>query len=261
MDGLKQQSAQQLALLQLHAANTCGTTITTATSSSSGRGGGSSSSSSSSSGSGGTATHSVVKVQLVNADTGKRSRRVYTLNTAVLSRLHREEARQDSNVLLNLIASATVDDTKTAAAVASADIKLLPYSGTDFTELGFDCTIESLYAAGVKGVTYGVLDSDRARATLQAAQHFGLDELRCSVKMWAEQCGIDITTATTTTTAAAATSSTDSSGRKLQEQTVFSGPAGVAEQEGYTQFKPLEAEAFEKYNAAGLGDTEGGEPL
>jgi hypothetical protein len=51
------------------------------------------------------------------------------------------------------------------------------------------------------------------------------------------------------------------SGRKLQEQTVFSGPAGVAEQEGYTQFKPLEAEAFEKYNAAGLGDTEGGEPL
>jgi Ankyrin repeat len=91
MDGLKQQSAQQLALLQLHAANTCGTTITTATSSSSGRGGGSSSSSSSSSG-GSTAKRSVVKVQLVNADTGKRSRRVYTLNTAVLSRLHREEA-------------------------------------------------------------------------------------------------------------------------------------------------------------------------
>jgi hypothetical protein len=35
----------------------------------------------------------------------------------------------------------------------------------------------------------------------------------------------------------------------------------VAEQEGYTQFKPLEAEAFQIYNAAGLGDTEGGEPL
>jgi hypothetical protein len=55
---------------------------------------------------------------------------VYTLNTAVLSRLHREEAQQDSNVLLNMIASATVDDTDTTAAtVARADIKLLPYNG------------------------------------------------------------------------------------------------------------------------------------
>jgi hypothetical protein len=32
-------------------------------------------------------------------------------------------------VLLNLIASATADDTKTAVAVASTDIKLLPYNG------------------------------------------------------------------------------------------------------------------------------------
>jgi hypothetical protein len=57
-----------------------------------------------------------------------------------------------------------------------------------------------------------VLDTDRARATLQAAQHFGLDELRCSVKKWTEQCGVDITstTTTTTTTAAAAASSSDS---------------------------------------------------
>jgi Ankyrin repeats (many copies) len=61
MDGLKQHSAQQLALLQLHAANTCSTAITTA---SSGRGRG---------GSSGTARHSVVKVQLENAHTGKKS--------------------------------------------------------------------------------------------------------------------------------------------------------------------------------------------
>jgi hypothetical protein len=266
MDGLKQQSAQQLALLQLHAANTCSATIFTTNSSSAG---GSSSSDSAK-------HHNVAKVQLVNADTGEKIGRVYTLNTAVLSRLHRDEAQHDSNVLLNLIASATVDDAD-AATAASVDIKLLPYNGkayryysipferddvciaglykilqyivdcpymqesafllrpcvhscdlqcfyhtgTDFTEQGFDCTIEFLYAAGVKGVTYGALDTDRARATLQAAQHFGLDTLSYRIKKWAEQCGMDIATATfTAATAAAATAATAATAASTADDTM-----------------------------------------
>jgi hypothetical protein len=52
--------------------------------------------------------------------------------------------------------------------------------------------MEYVYTSSVRGVTCGVLDSDKLQATLQAAQYFNIDILDSAARKWAEQCGVTI---------------------------------------------------------------------
>jgi hypothetical protein len=52
--------------------------------------------------------------------------------------------------------------------------------------------MEYVYTSAVRGVTYGILDSDKLQATLQAAQYFNIDKLDNAARIWAHQCGVTI---------------------------------------------------------------------
>jgi Ankyrin repeats (3 copies) len=85
----------------------------------------------------------VVRVQLVNAETGVRGRRVYTINTAELAQFHTARGEAGTSVLLNLVAppagwtsATTIATTGTTTAAVSgttahaADgVRLLAYDG------------------------------------------------------------------------------------------------------------------------------------
>jgi Ankyrin repeats (many copies) len=81
------------------------------------------------------AAAAVVRVQLVNADTGKRGRRVYTIDTAELAQLHAPKGEAGVSILSSLLVPPPGwADTATASSgisgTAAADaVKLLSYNG------------------------------------------------------------------------------------------------------------------------------------
>eukprot|EP00953_Heterococcus_sp_UTEX-ZZ885_P017904 10014-Heterococcus_DN1.PRE.3 len=147
-----------------------------------------------------------VQVQLVHAETGEKSKQVYTVYTALLAKLQAPTSTTAAtnntdttpNVLLNMLAPtgqwSLSDDSITTTTAANSNIKLLTYDGSDFTEEGFECILEYVYTSAVRGVTHGALDCDKLQATLQAAQYFNADILDSVARKWAEQCGVTIAT-------------------------------------------------------------------
>jgi BTB/POZ domain len=80
----------------------------------------------------------------------------------------------------------------TATTTADTVIHLQYDDDVDFSELGFECMLQYYYTASVQGATYGMVDTDRLQATLQAAQFFGLDKLAAAAKDFAKASGVII---------------------------------------------------------------------
>jgi hypothetical protein len=78
-------------------------------------------------------------------------------------------------------AHAAVTDTaaaSTTASTATDTVKYLQFDdGVDFSEVGFECVL-LMY--------YGTVDTDKLRATLQAAKFFGLATLAAAAKQFAQ---------------------------------------------------------------------------
>jgi hypothetical protein len=139
-----------------------------------------------------TAKQHTVRVQLVHASTGHRA---YTIPTTLLVALHIQRGEIGASVLANMLVAApgwsstaaTAGDTTTAANT----IKHLQYDdGIDFSELGFECVLQYYYTTIIQGATYGAVDIDKLKATLQAAQFFGLDKLAAAAKQFAQASGV-----------------------------------------------------------------------
>eukprot|EP00953_Heterococcus_sp_UTEX-ZZ885_P007394 4482-Heterococcus_DN1.PRE.2 len=129
-----------------------------------------------------------VQVQLMRADTDKRSERVYTIDTAALARLHAAQGERGVSTLSSLIAPPAG-----WAATSDSSIKLLQYDESDFDQIGFECVIQYLYAARVEGVTKGVVDVQKLQSALQAAQFFSLKHFACAAQNWARAAGLTFT--------------------------------------------------------------------
>jgi Ankyrin repeats (3 copies) len=138
----------------------------------------------------------IVRVQLVHASTGQRAHQVYTIDTTLLAALHTQRGETGVSVLANMLVApsgwgaaattATVSESTTAGTV-----KYLQYDDdVDFSELGFECVLQYYYTAIIQGATYGMVDTDRLQATLQAAQFFGLDKLAAAAKEFAKASGV-----------------------------------------------------------------------
>jgi hypothetical protein len=52
--------------------------------------------------------------------------------------------------------------------------------------------MEYVYTSAVRGVTYGIPDTDKLQATLQAARFFSIDQLDKDACKWAKQSGVTI---------------------------------------------------------------------
>jgi Ankyrin repeats (many copies) len=81
------------------------------------------------------AAAAVVRVQLVNADTGVRARRVYTINTAELAQLHAARGEAGVSILSSLLvppagwANTATASTVTSGTAAADGVNLLSYNG------------------------------------------------------------------------------------------------------------------------------------
>jgi hypothetical protein len=54
--------------------------------------------------------------------------------------------------------------------------------------------MEYVCTSAVRDVTYGVLNIDKLKATLQAAKYFNAQKLHTAARKWAQQCGYDVPT-------------------------------------------------------------------
>jgi ankyrin repeat protein len=84
------------------------------------------------------AAKTAVQVQLVRADTGKRSERVYTIDTAALARLHAAQGESGVSTLSSLIAPPAG-----WAATSDRSVKLLQYDGT-YTNYTIYCILYTM---------------------------------------------------------------------------------------------------------------------
>jgi hypothetical protein len=134
-----------------------------------------------------------IQVQLIHASTEQREHQMYTIGTELQAALHTQRGETGVNVLCNMLvappgwssgaatAHGAVADTAAASTTASTATDIVKYlqsdDGVDFSELGFECVL-LMY--------YGTVDTDKLRATLQAAQFFGLATLAAAAKQFAQ---------------------------------------------------------------------------
>jgi hypothetical protein len=150
----------------------------------------------------------IARVQPVHASTGQRGHQLYTIDTELLATLHTQRGETGVNVLCNMLVAppgwstgaaitcATVANTaatSTTTSTAADTVKYLQFDeGVDYSELGFECVLQYYYTAIVQGATYGTVDTEKLRATLQAAQFFSLDTLAAAAKQFAQDSGVPV---------------------------------------------------------------------
>jgi Ankyrin repeats (many copies) len=110
LDELRERTTRQQGILQVYTANTYSTTSEHNHSSPS------------------THDDSMLRIQLVNADSGVMSSKVYTLDTTLPSKLHAVTAKQSSSILLNMLVP-TYGWGISNVNSSNTDMKLISYDG------------------------------------------------------------------------------------------------------------------------------------